>query len=254
MGSLEGKVALVTGAASGLGAATARELSAQGASVLATDVNQQALDEVAGELGDNAASMVHDVSDEEQWKAAVAEAKNRFGALHLLANNAGVVGVAPALEISADEFMRVVRVNQLGPFLGMKTAIPAIAESGGGAVVNIASIDGHTGSPGLAHYVGTKHAVLGLTKTIADEVAGMGVRVNSVSPGGMLTGMFSDTPGIDPAAIVEKLSSEIPLGRISDPAEVAKVVAFLLSEDAGYVTGADVVVDGGLISTKRLFG
>lgn len=254
MPDLSGRVALVTGAASGLGAAVARELAGAGASVLATDLNREPLEELAEELGNGTEALVHDVAEEEQWKDAVAAAKERFGALHMLVNNAGVVSLSPSLEISGDEFMRVIRVNQLGPFLGMKTAIPAIAESGGGSVVNVASIDGHVGTPGIAHYVSAKHGVLGLTKTVAGEVAKMGVRVNSVSPGAMLTGMFSGTPGVDPASLVEALSAQIPVGRVSDPAEVAKVVAFLLSDEASYVTGADLVVDGGLISTKNLFG
>ena len=254
MPELDGKVALVTGAASGLGAAVARVVAGAGASVMLTDVNQGPLDELAGELGDGAESAVLDVTDEEQWQSTVGKVKERFGALHLLVNNAGIVSVAPALEIGHDQFMDVIRVNQLGPFLGMKTAIPAIAEAGGGSVVNVASIDGHIGTPGIAHYVSAKHGVLGLTKTVAGEVAGMGVRVNSVSPGAMLTGMFSGTPGIDPEQVVEHLSTQIPLQRVSDPAEVAEVVAFLLSDEASYVTGSDIVVDGGLISSKNLFG
>src|SRR5262245_58665378 len=194
-----------------------------------TDVNTDPLDDLAGELRGEVATGALDVSDEGQWKATVDQVKERFGALHLLVNNAGIVSVGPALEIEADQFMNVVRVNQLGPFLGMKTAIPAMIEAGGGAVVNVASIDGHVGTPGIAHYVSAKHGVLGLTKTLAGEVAGLGVRVNSVSPGAMLTGMFDGTPGVDGEALVKALSAQIPVGRVSDPAEVAKVVAFLLS-------------------------
>lgn len=252
MPALAGRVALVTGAASGLGAAVARELIADEASVLLTDVDSEPLEQLAAELGERATSAVLDVTDEQQWAGAVARAAERFGALHLLVNNAGIVSLAPALELRAQDFLDVVRVNQLGPFLGMKAAIPAIAEAGGGAVVNVASIDGHVGTPGIAHYVSAKHGLLGLTKTVASEVAGMGVRVNSVSPGAMLTGMF-DSPEVDAAALIESLSRQIPLQRVSDPAEVARVVAFLLSDAASYVTGADLVVDGGLISAKRLF-
>lgn len=241
MPDLSGKVALVTGAASGLGAAVAAALRRCGASVLATDIQ-------APEDG-----FALDVTDESQWVAAVTEAQQRFGALHLLVNNAGVITFAPGVQMPTADFERVFRVNQLGPFLGMKSCIPAMAGVGGGAVVNVASIDAHTGTPGIAHYVAAKHALLGLTKTFAAECAVMGVRVNSVSPGAMLTGMFN-LPEVDGPALVDALSAQIPLGRVSDPAEVAQVVAFLLSDDASYVTGADLVVDGGLISSKNLFG
>jgi 3alpha(or 20beta)-hydroxysteroid dehydrogenase len=253
MPDLHGKTALVTGAASGLGAAVARELVADGASVLLTDVAYEPLATLVDELGDAAAAAVLDVTEEAGWTAAIESAVDRFGALHLLVNNAGIITLAPSLQMPTTDFVDVFRVNQLGPFLGMKAAIPAIAQAGGGAVVNVASIDGHIGTPGIAHYVAAKHAVIGLTKAVAAEVASMGVRVNSVSPGAMLTNMFN-RPEVDGEALVAALSKQIPLGRVSDPAEVARAVAFLLSDEASYITGTDLVVDGGLISVKNLFG
>jgi 3alpha(or 20beta)-hydroxysteroid dehydrogenase len=252
MPDLSGSAALVTGAAGGLGAAVARQLVADGASVLLTDVTEEPLAAIATELGDAAATAALDVTDEGAWTAAVATARRRFGALHLLVNNAGIITLAPSLQLPPQDFVDVFRVNQLGPFLGMKAAIPAIAQAGGGAVVNVASIDGHIGTPGIAHYVAAKHAVIGLTKTIAAEVAAMGVRVNSVSPGAMLTNMFN-RPEVDGEALVGLLSKQIPLQRVSDPGEVARAVAFLLSDEASYVTGSDLVVDGGLIGAKNLF-
>jgi len=253
MPDLDGKVALVTGAASGLGAAVARELVAAGASVVLTDVADGPLGEVAATLDGSVATAPLDVADEAQWDAAVGVARERFGALHLLVNNAGIITLVPSMQMPTQDFVDVFRVNQLGPFLGMKAAIPVIAESGGGAVVNVASIDGHVGTPGIAHYVAAKHAVIGLTKAVAAEVASMGVRVNSVSPGAMLTNMFN-RPEVDGEALVAALSKQIPLQRVSDPAEVARAVAFLLSDEASYITGTDLVVDGGLISVKNLFG
>lgn len=229
---------LVTGAAGGLGGVLCRRLVADGATVVGTDLDADAITAAAGESVDG---LQHDVTDAASWREVVDATVERFGGLHLLVNNAAIATVGPATELTADAVERVIRVNQIGPWLGMKATIPVISEHGGGAIVNVASIDGRTGTPGLSHYVGTKHALVGMTKSVALEVAALGIRVNAVSPGGMDTGMMRANR-IDPATI----SGKVPMGRLAELSEVSNVVAFLLSDEASYITGADWAVDGGM--------
>lgn len=247
MARLDGKVALVTGGASGIGAAVCRRLVADGASVLVTDVNADGAELLAKELGPGAASAAHDVTEPDSWASAVAAAQHAFGALHFLVNNAGIVApLLPCSMLSPDDYLRVVMVNQYGPFLGMQAAIPAIVGAGGGAIVNVASTDGHQGMPLMIPYVAAKHALIGMTKSAALELAGSGIRVNTVSPGGVDTPLMRGpaTGGLDVGAMVATM---VPLARLGRPEEIAGAVSFLLSADASYITGSDIVVDGGMI-------
>lgn len=250
-GRLAGKVALVTGAAMGLGAATARRLAAEGAAVLLTDREEEAGAAQASAIcsdGGRAAFLAHDVTEEAQWAAAVAEAQARFGALHVLVNNAGIAsGPLPLMEHSLADWRRILAVNLDGVFLGLRHAGPAIAASGGGSVVNISSILGKVGFANAAAYCASKGGVLLLTKAAALEWAPLGIRVNSVHPG------FIDTPMVrnamaerpDGNEVTSLLVAAHPLGRFGQPMEIADAVLFLASDESRFMTGAELVVDGG---------
>jgi NAD(P)-dependent dehydrogenase (short-subunit alcohol dehydrogenase family) len=249
--ALSGKVALVTGAAMGLGAAIARRLAAEGAAVLLTDREADAGEAQAANIlaeGGNAAFIAHDVTEEAQWAAAVAEAVGRFGALHILVNNAGVSsGPAPLMVHSLAEWRRILSVNLDGVFLGLRHAGPAIAAAGGGSVINISSILGKVGFANAAAYCASKGGVLLLTKAAALEWAPMNIRVNSVHPG------FIDTPMLRNALAASDNGNEMasllvaahPLGRMGVPDEIADAVLFLASDASRFMTGAELVVDGG---------
>ncbi|OIQ86150.1 3-alpha-(or 20-beta)-hydroxysteroid dehydrogenase [mine drainage metagenome] len=242
MGDFEGKVALVTGGGSGIGASCARLLAAGGAKVLVVDVSEKAAQEVVVELGESAALFVADVSDPASGAAAVQAAVEHWGALHLAVNNAGIGGpLGPIDAIDDDGWNRLIAINLSGVFYGMRAQIPAMATAGGGSIVNMSSILGLVGSPLAIPYVAAKHAVSGMTKAAAIAFAAQGVRINSVHPG------YIDTPllGALDEATLGALIGMHPIGRLGKPEEVAEVVGFLLSDRSSNVTGSQYVVDGG---------
>jgi NAD(P)-dependent dehydrogenase (short-subunit alcohol dehydrogenase family) len=244
--SFEGKVAVVTGAGGGIGEAVAQDLVLSGASVLVVDVNGANAEAVARALrekGGTAVAFCADVSVLEQSESVVEKAEREFGAVHYAVNNAGISGRFDALEsLGADEWRKVMGVNLDGVFFGMKFQLPAIERSGGGAIVNIASIYAHLGLRRLDAYTASKHAVLGLTRSVAIEYATRGVRVNAVSPGPILTPLTrGNKEQTDPIAALTAMK------RMGEPIEIAKAVSFLLSPDASFITGAEIVVDGGVM-------
>ena len=247
MGVLEGRVAIVSGAARGQGEAEARRFAAEGASVVLGDLLDDEGKAVAADIGE-AARYVHlDVTEEADWESAVATATSEFGCLDVLVNNAGIGLVTPIIGGSLQDYMAVVMVNQVGVFLGMKAAAQVIGASGGGSIVNISSIDGIVGMPGMAGYVSSKFAVRGMTKVAALELAPLGIRCNSVHPG------YIDTPmlrggGVRVAGDMATYAAGVPAGRVGTVEDVVDVVVFLASDASRYCSGSEIVVDGGLIA------
>jgi len=254
MGDLEGRVALVTGGARGLGAAAAKALAAEGAKVVVSDIRDGA--ETAASVG--GAFVKHDVTSEVEWIAAVAFAKDRFGGLDILVNNAGVFWMKPIALETLESFRRMQQINVEGVFLGLKHCIPAIAErgdrwDGGGSIVNLSSVSGLVGAPMTLAYNASKGAVRLMTKAAALECArgGMKVRVNSVHPGIIDTPMMTEAAeviagasGVNDAR--ERFASYHPMGRMGRDIDVANAVVFLASDRAAFTTGSELVVDGGM--------
>jgi 3alpha(or 20beta)-hydroxysteroid dehydrogenase len=245
MSRLQDKIALITGAARGMGEAHVRRFIAEGATVIATDMRVDAGKALAAELGAKCIFMEHDVARADQWDAIASEVDRRFGKLDILVNNAGILGkIAKTTEMSPDDYLHVISVNQHSIYLGMHYCIPLMQRSTGGSVVNISSITGlvaNYGFPNLA-YVASKFAIRGLTKAAAVEYGPDNVRVNSVHPGYIKTPMM--TEGLDGDG--GDSASMIPLGRVAQPEEVTNVVLFLASDEASYVSGAEYVVDAGM--------
>ncbi len=245
MKKLQNKVALITGAGAGVGAATARYFSEQGAKLILTDINAEAVEAVAASLPDAIAAPL-DVADENAWQSAVDRGLSEFGGIDILVNNAGIDLTTPLLETSAETFNLMTRVNQLGCFLGMKT-VGAVMNKGG-SIINLSSLAGLQGIAGRVAYVASKFAVRGMTKVAALELADRGIRVNSVHPGPVNTAMLAtgaaDAP-IDEAAAAAALD-KIPLKRVAEPEEIAALLSFLASDDSAYSTGSEFVVDGGI--------
>ncbi|QHO77882.1 3-alpha-hydroxysteroid dehydrogenase [Bradyrhizobium sp. CCBAU 051011] len=237
MGRVNEKVVLVTGGAQGMGAAHARLLVAEGAKVVITDILHKEGEILAAELGTSAIYVRQDVAQPEDWCQAIAAAESKFGALHGLVNNAGIASMAPIEQFPLEQWKKTLAVNLTGVFLGMQTALPAMRRAGGGSIVNISSIEGLRGTAGLHAYVASKFGVRGITKSAALEAAASGVRVNSIHPGLINTRM---TENFEPS------SFPIPLGRAAEPQEVSRAVLFLLSDESSYLTGSEIVVDGGL--------
>ncbi|WP_410764713.1 SDR family oxidoreductase [Haloferax sp. DFSO60] len=250
MKGIEGKVALVTGAASGIGRATALRFAEEGAKVVVSDVmvddGEQVVHEIT-EAGGDAAFIRADVSKADDVAELVAGTVEQFGGLDFAHNNAGIEGAgAPLTEMSVEDFERVIDINLKGVFLGMKYEIPHLMERGGGAIVNTASVAGMTGGANLAHYYASKHGVIGLTRSAAMEVAGENIRVNAVCPGVIDTPMIERFTHGDEEATEGLLAAE-PMGRMGKPEEIASAVVYLCSDDASFVTGHPMVIDGGYV-------
>jgi 3alpha(or 20beta)-hydroxysteroid dehydrogenase len=235
MGKLDGKVALITGGARGMGAVHARTLQAEGAIVVITDVLDDEGAAVAKELG--ITYLHHDVTDEKQWNSVITEIEKLHGPIAILINNAGVVGFTPVADTDLDEWNRVLAINLTGPFLGIKTITPSMRKVGSGVIVNISSTAGMIGYSNLSAYVSSKWGLRGLTKAAALDLAADNIRVVSVHPGGVRTPM---TAGIEDPENYKRQ----PIKRIGEPDEIAKLVLYLVA-DATYSTGTEFIADGG---------
>jgi 3alpha(or 20beta)-hydroxysteroid dehydrogenase len=249
MGRLDGKVALITGGARGMGKSHVRHLAAEGAKVVFGDVLDEPGASVAAKLGpDTCRYLHHDVTSEADWAAAVTTAVDTFGKLDILVNNAGVLAWGLISELPLADFRRVLEINAVGCWLGIKSVIEPMKAAGGGSIVNISSIEGFTGAAGLSAYSASKFAIRGMTKAAAQELGQFGIRVNSVHPGGILTRMVLETAETMDPERGERYMKALPLGRFGEPVEVSRLVAFLASEDSSYSTGSEFIADGGIMS------
>ena len=237
--TLEGRVALVTGASRGLGAAYARALHAEGAHVVIADVRDEDGTALAAELAPRAWYRHLDVTDEDGWSALVDEVVRSFGAVDVLVNNAGIANAAPIEHYTRAKWDAVIAVNLTGTFLGCRAVSVPMKAAGRGSIINISSVEGMRGSVGLHGYTAAKFGVRGLTKSLAVELGPSGIRVNSVHPGLILTDM---TARIDPARL------DIPLGRPGTPEDVAGTIVFLAGDSSRFTSGDEFVVDGGMIT------
>jgi len=246
MDRLKGKIAVITGAAQGMGESHARTFAAEGAKVVLTDLNEERGKEIAAELGaDNALFVRQDVTKVDDWKNVVAQAEAVFGPVNVLVNNAGILGpLANALELSEEQYQKVIDINQNSIYYGMKYTLPSMLKAGVGSIVNISSIAGIVaiyGYPNLA-YMSSKFAVRGMTKAVAVEFAGKNIRANSVHPGFIKTPMMAAATDEGGGSATQL----IPLGRLAETSEVSNLVIFLASDESSYMTGTEQVIDGGM--------
>ncbi|MDP9961833.1 glucose 1-dehydrogenase [Chryseobacterium lathyri] len=245
MARLKGKVALITGASQGMGESHARKFIAEGAKVILTDLNEDRGKKIADELGENALFIKQDVSDAEQWKDVVAKGEEKFGPINVLVNNAGILGpIKKVTEITEEEYLKVIEINQNAVFYGMKYTIPSMQKAGIGSIVNISSVAGIVAIPGYPSlaYMGSKFAVRGLTKAAAVEYGKENIRANSVHPGYIKTPMMVEATDEDGSGA----SDVTPLGRMADASEVSELVVFLASDESSFLTGTEQVIDGGM--------
>jgi 3alpha(or 20beta)-hydroxysteroid dehydrogenase len=244
-GMVEGKVAIITGAARGHGAAEARLLAAEGANVVVADVLDDLGAQVAAEIGDRARFRHLDVSRAEEWSAAIADTEAAFGPVNVLVNNAAILRRMPIEEMEVETYMAVITVNQLGCWLGMRSILPSMRAAGGGSIVNISSTAGLQGNRGLSAYAASKWAVRGMTKVAALEFGEYGIRVNSVHPGAITGAMATFPPDAPDGPWLRQ-----PVARVGQPEEVAELVVFLASDRSSYSSGAEFLCDGGAMAGR----
>ncbi|MFB7717653.1 glucose 1-dehydrogenase [Nocardia sp. NPDC056100] len=248
MGQLDGKVALVTGGARGMGAEHVRRFVAEGARVVFGDVLDEEGKALEAELGDAVLFVHQDVTSESDWQAAVSATIAQFGRLDVLVNNAGILRFKKLLEMTLDEWNLMQSINVTGSFLGIRTAAPAMIESGGCSIVNVSSVEGFVGAAGLSAYSASKFALRGLTKSAARELGHSGIRVNSIHPGGIATPMTASVAGAT-GLDGNSFFSDLPIPRWGQPVEVSEVALFLASDASSYCTGGEFVVDGGMLTS-----
>src|SRR3954470_3803423 len=246
MGRLDSKVALITGGARGQGAREAEIFANEGAVVVITDVLDDEGKQIASSIGDRATYHHHDVTREADWTSVVDAVLAEHGQLDVLVNNAGILAISPLVMTTEADYRRVIDVNQVGVFLGMKAVVPHMVERQRGSIINISSVAGLMGSPGMIAYGASKWAVRGMTKSVALEVAPFGVRVNSIHPGIIETPMLEE---FEKWGIMGAVMERVPVGRKAEANEVANLALYLASDDSAYSTGSEFVVDGGMTAS-----
>ncbi|RXK17504.1 glucose 1-dehydrogenase [Macrococcus sp. DPC7161] len=244
MERLKDKVIIITGAAQGMGKVHAEKILAEGAKVVITDINEELGQTVAKELGDQVLFIKQDVSSEADWKNVVETTMSKFGRIDVLVNNAGITYNKKMSDVSLDDYMKIVNINQVSVFLGMKYVSEIMKEQKNGSIINISSMNGLVG--GAIGYTDTKFAVRGMTKAAAHELSPFNIKVNSVHPGVIHTPML-EQPGVKEA--VEKFKETIPMRRVAQAEEVSNLIIFLASDEASYSTGSEFVIDGGITGT-----
>lgn len=241
MSRLKDKVAIITGGARGMGATHARRFVEEGAKVVITDLNEEAGQALAKQLGGNALFIKQDVTSASDWEHVVAETEKAFGNIHILVNNAGISVNNSIEHMTEEQYRKIVDINQVSVFLGMKSVVPSMKKTEHGSIVNISSMNGLVA--GAVGYTDTKFAVRGMTKAAAIEFAKYGIRVNSVHPGVIETPMVTEG---DAAEIIKEFAKQIPLKRMAQPEEVTNLVLYLASDESSYSTGSEFVIDGGM--------
>lgn len=246
MGRLDGKVAVVTGGAGGMGEIHVRELVNEGAKVIISDWNEELGKKVSEKIGDQAIFIKHDVTSLDDWEYLISKSKETFGPIDILVNNAGIGGpIKKITDLSIDDYMAVINVDLNGVFLGMKSLIPHMIDNHGGAIINISSVAGlrHDEITPNAAYTTAKHGVIGLTRAGAVEYADKKIRINAICPGPVLTPLIKKTMSEEEIIAAGSVS---PLGRFADAKEISQAVIFLASDHSSYINGEYIVVDGGI--------